>query len=167
MSLRGFADGGYAARATISDSATLFATTMELVALTMGLFAAGAYLGRNLSFGLAVLFYILSFGLLIGMRFTVRSGSMASAGLLFVFGVLMGLATGSTVAYYVDVDPSAVWDAAGATALFMVGLGMIGYSVRRDLSGLARMGVYRAPVEADHGDSKCALWFAANAAQAV
>jgi FtsH-binding integral membrane protein len=43
-----------------------------------------------------------------------------------------------TVAYYAGADPQAVWQAGGATALFIAGFGAAGYATRRDLSPLAR-----------------------------
>jgi modulator of FtsH protease len=118
---------------------TLFAQTMGYVAATTGLFALGAYLGRNLSDGWGWVFYILSFVCLIAMRFAVRSSASSAVVLLFGFGVLMGLATGPTVAYYASTNPEVVWQSAGATALFMAGLGAAGYGTRRDLSALARV----------------------------
>jgi modulator of FtsH protease len=121
------------------DAPTLFGQTMGLVAATAGLFALGAYLGRNLSPGWGFLFYLASFGCLIGMRFAVRASSSSAAGLLFVFGLLIGLGTAPTIAYYASTDPRAVWQAGGATALFMVGLGSAGYASRRDLSAVARL----------------------------
>ena len=54
----------------------------------------------------------------------------------------MGLSSSSTLAYYANVDPQALWHAAGATALFMLALGSAGYATRRDLSGLARVGFW-------------------------
>jgi modulator of FtsH protease len=59
--------------------------------------------------------------------------------LLVGFGLLTGLALAPTLAYYVSADPQAVWQAGGATALFIAGFGAAGYATRRDLSGLARM----------------------------
>ena len=50
----------------------------------------------------------------------------------------MGLAIAPTIAYYVDTNPQAVWQAGGATALFIAGFGAAGYATRRDLSALAR-----------------------------
>ena len=58
--------------------------------------------------------------------------------MLFGFGVLLGLAVAPTIAYYVEADPQAVWQAGGATALFIAGFGAAGYATRRDLSGIAR-----------------------------
>jgi modulator of FtsH protease len=51
----------------------------------------------------------------------------------------MGLATAPTIAYYATTNPQAVWQAGGATALFIAGFGTAGYATRRDLSGLARV----------------------------
>ncbi len=125
-----------------SDPRTLFGQTMELVAITAGLFALGAYLGRNISNGWGLVAFLAAFGCLLAMQATVRRSSSAAVGLLFVFGVLIGLGTAPTIAYYASTDPQAVWQAGGATALFMAGLGAAGYATRRDLSGLARASLW-------------------------
>ena len=57
---------------------TLFGQVMWYVAATAGLLTLGAYLGRNLGYGVAIVCYLLAFACLIGMRFAVRS----SAGLI-------------------------------------------------------------------------------------
>ena len=124
------------------DTRTLFGQTMTLVAATAGLFALGAYLGRNLSEGWGLLLFIASFACLLGMRVSARRSASGSTGLLFAFGTLMGLATAPTLAYYASTDPSALWQAGGATALFMAGLGAAGFGTRRDLSGLARVSLW-------------------------
>jgi FtsH-binding integral membrane protein len=138
VSDRGFG-GGLVEAGTVSESSALFGSTMELVAVTVGFFALGAYLGRDLSVGWSWVFYFVSFALLIGMRFAVRAERMAATGLLFGFGTMIGLATGPAVAYYASINPKTVWEAGGATALFMAGLGTVGYGIRRDLSTLARL----------------------------
>jgi modulator of FtsH protease len=51
----------------------------------------------------------------------------------------MGLAVAPTIAYYANTNPQAVWQAGGATALFIAGFGAAGYATRRDLSALARV----------------------------
>jgi predicted ribosomally synthesized peptide with SipW-like signal peptide len=127
---------------TATEGHTLFGSTMGFVAATTGFFALGAFIGRDLSPGVALLLFILAFALLIGMRFSVRAASSSSVGLLFAFGLVLGLATGPTVAYYSASDPASVWEAAGATALFMAGLGSAGYATRRDLSGLSRVALW-------------------------
>jgi modulator of FtsH protease len=126
----------------VRDTRTLFGQTMGLVAVTAGLFALGAYVGRDISYGFGWVCFAGAFVCLIGMRFAVRGASAAGAGLLVVFGFLMGLACAPTVAYYAATDPQAVWQAGGATALFMAGLGAVGYGTRRDLSVLARLSFF-------------------------
>ena len=120
------------------DSRTLFGQTMGLVAVTAGLFALGAYLGRDLSYGWGFVAYIASFALLIGLNFAVQRSQQLAMGLLFGFGVLVGIGTAPTIAYYASTNPQSVWQAGGATALFIAGFGAAGYATRRDLSGLAR-----------------------------
>jgi len=111
---------------------------MGLVALTAGFFAFGAYIGRDTSGMWWILWYIAAFGVLIAMNAAVGRSEQLAVGLLFAFGLLLGLAVAPTLVSYVDADPQAVWQAAGATALFIAGVGAAGYATRRDLSGLAR-----------------------------
>jgi modulator of FtsH protease len=118
---------------------TLFAQTMGYVAITAALFALGAWLGRNLSGGVGIVAYIAAFACLIGMRFAARRSMQLTVGLLGAFGLLIGLGTGPAVAYYADADPQAVWQAGGATALFIAGFGAAGYATRRDLAVVARI----------------------------
>jgi modulator of FtsH protease len=117
---------------------TLFGQTMGYVAVTAGFFALGAYLGRNLSSGWALGSFIAGFACLIAMNFTVRRSNALTVGLLFAVGVLLGLAVSPAIVYYASADPQAVWQAGGATALFIGGFGAAGYATRRDLSGIAR-----------------------------
>src|SRR5947199_908231 len=112
---------------------------MGLVAVTAGLFALGAYLGRDLSSGWGFVAYIASFGLLIGLNFAASRSEQLAIALLFGFGLLIGLGTAPTIAYYASTNPQAVWQAGGATALFIAGFGAAGYATRRDLAPLARM----------------------------
>jgi FtsH-binding integral membrane protein len=118
---------------------TLFAQTMGYVAVTAGLFALGAYLGRNLTGGVGIFFFIAGFACLIGMRFATRRSVQLTVGLLLLFGLLIGLAVAPTIAYYGSMDPRALWEAGGATALFIAGFGSAGYATRRDLAPIARI----------------------------
>jgi modulator of FtsH protease len=127
---------GYAAQ---DRTRTLFGQVMGLVALTSGFFALGAYAGRNLSHGAAIVAYIVAFVCLLSMNFAARRSAVASTVLLMVFGVLIGVALAPTLAYYASMDPRILWQAGGATALFMAGFGAAGYATRRDLSALARI----------------------------
>jgi modulator of FtsH protease len=127
---------------TRDQTRTLFGQTMGLVAVTTGFFALGAYLGRNMTGGLAILWWIVAFICLISMNFTVRRSPGLTTGLLFVVGLLLGLALAPTLAYYATVNPQAVWQAGGATALFIAGFGAAGYATRRDLTMLARISFF-------------------------
>src|SRR5215813_6375367 len=118
---------------------TLFGQTMGYVAATTGFFALGSYVGRHLSGGWAIVWFIVAFACLIAMNFTVRRSPALTVGLLLVFGVTLGLALAPTLVYYASTNPQALWQAGGATALFIAGFGAAGYATRRDLSGLARL----------------------------
>jgi FtsH-binding integral membrane protein len=120
------------------DAHTLFGQTMGYVAATAGFFALGAYAGRDLSYGWAFVGFIAAFACLIAMNFSRQSGAL-SAGLLFAVGLLLGLAMSPTLVYYAGVNPQALWQAGGATALFIAGCGAAGYAASRDLSGVARV----------------------------
>jgi uncharacterized protein len=117
----------------------LFAQTMGYVAVTAGLFAAGAYLGRDLPYGLGFVWFIAAFGCLIGMNFAVRRSRQLTVALLAAFGLLIGLAMAPVLLYYAGTNPQALWTAGGATALFIAGFGAAGYATRRDLSVIARL----------------------------
>jgi FtsH-binding integral membrane protein len=123
---------------TRDETGTLLGQTMGLVAVTAGLFALGAYVGRNVAYQWGWLFFIGSLLLLIGVNVVSQRSEQAAITLLFGFGLLIGLATAPTVGYYASADPRAVWEAGGATALFIAGFGTAGYATRRDLSAVAR-----------------------------
>jgi FtsH-binding integral membrane protein len=133
-------DGGFAG--TRDQTRTLFGQTMGLVAVTTGFFALGAYLGRNLSSGVAIVFFIAAFVCLIAMRFTMRRSAGVTVGLLLAVGALLGLAMSAAILYYASANPRAVWEAGGATALFILGFGATGYATRRDLSALGRVSFF-------------------------
>jgi FtsH-binding integral membrane protein len=118
---------------------TLFSQTMGYIALTAGLFALGAWAGHNLSGGVGIVAFIVAFGCLIGMRFAARRSIQLTVGLLAAFGLLIGLAVAPTVAYYGSMDPRALWEAGGSTALFIAAFGAAGYATRRDLTAVARV----------------------------
>ena len=121
---------------------TLFAQTMGYVAATAALFALGAYLGRNLPGGAGVIAFIAAFACLIGMQFAARKSRQLTVGLLGAFGLLVGLALAPVLTTYASMDPQALWQAGGATALFIAGFGAAGYATRRDLTAIARAGFW-------------------------
>jgi FtsH-binding integral membrane protein len=112
---------------------------MGLVAVTVGFAALGAYVGRNLTGGTGILFFIAGFACIFGLQFaTARGREQLAAGLLFGLGLALGLAVAPVIHAYAKADPTALWQAAGATAATVAGLGAIGYATRRDLSSWAR-----------------------------
>jgi FtsH-binding integral membrane protein len=118
---------------------TLFAQTMAYVAATAALFALGAYLGRNLAGGAGIIAFIAAFAALIGMQFAARKSRQLTIVLLGVFGLLIGVALAPVLAVYASMDPQALWQAGGATALFIAGFGAAGYATQRDLTAIARV----------------------------
>jgi FtsH-binding integral membrane protein len=117
----------------------LLGHVMGLVAVTVGFSALGAYLGRDLSGGTGLVLFIGAFALIFGLNSAAAKGrEQLAIGLLFVLGLLLGLAVAPVIADYANADPSVLWQAAGATAAFVAGLGAYGYATRRDLSSWGR-----------------------------
>jgi FtsH-binding integral membrane protein len=86
----------------------LFGQTMGLVAVTAGLFALGAYLGRDLSYGWGFVAYIASFALLIAINFAVSRSEQLAVGLLFGFGLLVGVGTAQRLRRTQDIRAAPV-----------------------------------------------------------
>ena len=117
----------------------LLGPVMGFVAVAVGFAALGAYLGRDLSGVTGLLLFIPAFGCIIGLNLAAARGlEQLAIGLLFAMGLLLGLAVAPVIADYADADPSALWQAAGATAAFVAALGAYGYAMRRDLSAWGR-----------------------------
>jgi FtsH-binding integral membrane protein len=120
-------------------SHALLGQVMGLVAVTVGFTALGAYLGRDLSGGTGLVLFIAAFAAIFGLNAAATSGrEQLATGLLFGLGLLLGLAVAPVLADYADADPSALWQAAGATAAVVAAAGAYGYATRRDLSSWAR-----------------------------
>jgi FtsH-binding integral membrane protein len=130
------------ATASKDQTRTLFGNVMWLVAAAAGFFALGCYAGRDLSTGWSVLWFVAGFGCLIALNFARRASGGASVALLMAMGLFLGLAMGPVVAFYTTTSPQAIWQAAGATALFMAGFGAFGYATRRDLSAVGRVSFF-------------------------
>src|SRR5438477_3145336 len=131
---------GLGGQAVARDRAReLLGQVMGLVAATVGFAALGAYLGRNLSGGAGLLLFIAAFACIFGLNAAAARGNeQLAVGLLFGLGLLLGLAVAPIIADYAKADPSALWQAAGTTALFVAACGAYGYATRRDLSSWAR-----------------------------
>jgi FtsH-binding integral membrane protein len=134
----GYRDEGMFGSIDTVGSAGVFGQVMGLVAVTVGFFALGSYLGREFTEGPAIICFIGGFICIVGLNFARRSEGLAIT-LLFAAGVLLGLGMGGVLNRYAEAEPDAVWQAAAATGLFVGALGSAGYAIRRDLSGGYRM----------------------------
>jgi FtsH-binding integral membrane protein len=121
---------------------TLSAQTMRYVAATAALFALGAYLDWTLPGGAGIIAFLAAFAALIGMQFAARRSRQLTIGLLGASGLLTGLAPTPAPARYASTDPQALWQASSATALFSAAFGAAWYATRRDLTPVARAGVW-------------------------
>ena len=127
------------ARLAADQTRAVFGQVMGLVAASIGFTALGAYIGRNLTGGTGILFFIAGFACIFGLQSaTTRGREQLAVGLLFGLGLALGLAVAPVIHAYAKADPAALWQAAGATAATVAGLGAIGYATRRDLSSWAR-----------------------------
>jgi modulator of FtsH protease len=120
------------------DSHAVFGQVMGLVAVTVAFTAAGAYIGRDLTGGIGIAFFIGAFVCVIGLNVAAKRSEPLAIVLLFSLGLLLGLAVGPVLNYYAKSDPAVLWQSAGATAAFVGGLGAYGYATRRDFSNWAR-----------------------------
>jgi FtsH-binding integral membrane protein len=121
-----------------ADTRGLFGQVMGLVAVTIGFTALGAYIGRDLSGAWGVAAFIGALGCVFVLNSASRRSEPLALTLLFAVGLLLGLVLGPGLEAILSSDPAAVWQAAGATALFIAALGSYGWATDRDLSGLAR-----------------------------
>jgi modulator of FtsH protease len=116
------------------SSTFLLGQVMFLVAVAIGFAAGGTYIGRNLAFGTAE---ICEFGFL-GMVFAqmfVRSLREGPIGMvwLFALALLLGIGMGPVISEYATYDSSALYQAAGGTALTVAIMGSFGFATSRDL----------------------------------
>ena len=123
-------------------SRAIFGQTMGLVALTCAVAGLGAYLGRDVSRGWGFVAFIGAILCIVGLNVAVKQSEQLAIGLLFGLGAFLGVAMAPTLAYYAEVQPQALWQAAGTTALFIGGFGAYGYATRHDLSRIARVAFF-------------------------
>lgn len=117
----------------------VFGQVMGLVALTLGCTALGAYIGRNLTGGTGILFLVAMFACVIGLQAaSARGHEQLAIALLLGLGLILGIAVGPLLAVYAKADPTALYQASGATGGFVAALGAYGYATRRDLSSWYR-----------------------------
>ena len=129
----------YGAAVTRDQTRAVFGQVMGLVAVTTGFAALGAYIGRNLSGGAGILFFIAAFACVFGLNIANSRGrEQLAVALLFGLGLALGLAVAPVIAVYANADPAALWQAAVAAGAFVAGCGAFGYATRRDLSAWSR-----------------------------
>ncbi|MHB1567806.1 MAG: Bax inhibitor-1/YccA family protein [Solirubrobacteraceae bacterium] len=117
----------------------VFGQVMGLVAVTLGFTALGAYIGRDFTGQAGILFLLVMFGFVFGLRAAaVRGHEQLAIALLLGLGLTLGIFLGPVIAAYAKADSAAVYQAAGSTGAFVAALGSYGYATRRDLSAWAR-----------------------------
>jgi FtsH-binding integral membrane protein len=122
------------------DARELLGQVMGFVGVAVGFAALGAYLGRDLTGGIGLVLFLGAFACIVGLNIAAAKGrEQLAIGLLFGMGLLLGLAVAPVIAEYAKADPSALWQATGATAAFVAACGAYGYATRRDLSSWSRM----------------------------
>jgi modulator of FtsH protease len=130
---------GVAAGRERVDSRAVFGQVMGLVGVTVAFAAAGAYLGRDLSSGAGWIAFFAAIGCIFGLNFAAARHEQLAIALLFGLGLLLGVFAGPIFKFYADNNPAVLWQACGATALFVGGLGAYGYATKRDLSSWGRV----------------------------
>src|SRR3954465_158524 len=109
------------------DSRAVFGQVMGLVAFTVAFAAAGAYIGRDLSSGAGWIAFIAAIGCIFGLNIAASRGrEQIAIALLFTLGLLLGLFAGPIFAFYAENNPAVLWQACGATALFVGGARPVG-----------------------------------------
>ncbi len=130
---------GYASRTGAraqASTATLLGQVMFLVAIAIGFLVVGSYVGRDLAIGTARILGFAGFGMLIASSFAgdrLRIGTLA-IGWLYATALVIGLGLGPILAYFVANEPSAITQAAGGTALIVLGMGALGFTLSKDLA---------------------------------
>lgn len=133
---------GYATRAGAGaavSTATLLGQVMFLVSVAIGFTVAGSWIGRDLAEGTAFILFLVAFGMLMAQSFVerLRVGTFA-VGWLYAIALLIGIGIGPALNHFIQSDPSAVTQAAGATALITLGMGAGGFALSRDLKAWMR-----------------------------
>ncbi len=119
--------------------AAVFGQTMFLVAVALAFTVAGTFIGRDLSQGAARACSFAGLGMLLVSSFVtpLRYGALG-IGWLCGLALLIGLGLGPVIGYLAEVQPSAITQAAGITALTVLGMGALGTALSKDLRGWMR-----------------------------
>lgn len=122
-----------------STASLLLGQVMFLVAVALGFFAFGAYIGRDLAEGTATVLWIVAIVMLFAQAFVpaLRTGPLAVTW-LYAIALLIGIGVGPIIAYYTTYDQTVLYQAAGGTALTVASAGAFGFATSRDLVRWAR-----------------------------
>ena len=117
-----------------ASSTFLLGQVMFLVAVALAFTAAGTYIGRNVPYGTALICELGAFGMLIVQMFVprLREGPTGMTW-MFALALLLGVGLGPVINEYATVDQSAIYQAAGGTALTVGVMGSYGFATSRDL----------------------------------
>ena len=127
---------GYAGARSEVSTATIFGRVMFLVGVAIGFLALGTVVGKDLAPGTALICSFGGLGMLLiasfgGERF--RVGTFA-IGWLYALALLIGLGLGPAIAFFTANQPAVLTQAAGGTALTVVGMGALGFTLSKDLA---------------------------------
>jgi modulator of FtsH protease len=136
MPERTFAYGASYAEERATSTAQLLGQVMFLVAVGLGFLTVGTQVGKNLDLSTARICSFAGFGMLLvasfaGRRFRVGTFAM---GWYFATALLIGLGLGPVIQYFATTDEAALTQAAGATALIVLGCGATGFALSKDLA---------------------------------
>ncbi len=124
------------ARPVAISTTQLLGQVMFLVAVALAFAAFGTWIGRDFSVGTARALSFAGFGMLLvssfaGERFRVGTFAMAW---LFATALVIGLGLGPVIAYFAEVDTSALTQAFAGTAATVAGAGALGFFLSKDLA---------------------------------
>ncbi|MBJ7470372.1 MAG: US12 family protein, partial [Solirubrobacteraceae bacterium] len=113
----------------------MLAQTMLLVALAIGVLTLGTIIGADYSSGASLGFFIAGTVMLLAQSFVkpLRHGLVGTTW-LFAIALTLGLGLGPTLNYFLSVNPDVVAEAAGMTAVTVLGAACIGTFTSRDLA---------------------------------
>lgn len=123
------------------STAKLLGQVMFLVAVAIGFTALGTVIGRDLDIGTARICSFAGLGMLLVASFVPWRGFRVGGFAIFwlnALALLIGLGLGPVIAYIATVEPSALTQAAGGTALIVAGMGALGFALSKDLASWMR-----------------------------
>jgi modulator of FtsH protease len=124
-------------RSRAITTAQLMGQVMFLVAVALGVMALGSLIGRELDTTTARICSFAGLGMLLAQAFGGRRFRVGAFAIGWLYGIalLIGLGIGPVIGYLIEVDPGTIAQAAGGTALTVLGMGALGFAMSKDVSG--------------------------------